>query len=107
MSRLTKQEWQDLRKNFRRSEGLREDYPYECCSCDKPIRTFKQWWQKTSVEYDEWDCYCARCALYQIHLYDDFDMEEYDRIARENSSVSLSMEDLGITVREYDALGNG
>lgn len=89
MSTLSKKQWQELRQNFRRSECDPDEYPIECCSCDKPLRPFKQWWLKTSVEYDEWDCYCSFCALYSIHLYDDFDFEEYERISQETADASI------------------
>jgi hypothetical protein len=35
----------------------------ECNGCEKTVRRNRSWWMKTSHEYDEWDCYCKRCAL--------------------------------------------
>lgn len=51
----------------------------QCESCDKNCG--RGWWQKVSYEYNEWSCSCRDCAYAEIHQYDDFDFDEYMRIA--------------------------
>lgn len=34
----------------------------DCCVCEKTVRRNRGWWVKISYEYDEWDCYCKKCA---------------------------------------------
>lgn len=77
MSKLSRQQWSELRSNFKRADDVRSGMTFTCCSCELPVRSFKQWWQKVSHEYDEWECYCSWCALCNIHLFDDFDDEKF------------------------------
>lgn len=38
----------------------------ECATCDKTVTRNRSWYWRTSYEYDEWDCYCKRCALQKV-----------------------------------------
>lgn len=77
MSRLTQTQWLELNANFNRAEDVRSGMTFTCCNCELPVRPFKQWWKRVSYEYDEWECYCSRCALHNVHLFDDFDDEAF------------------------------
>jgi len=34
----------------------------ECGTCDKTVTRNRSWWRHVNIEYDEWECYCKRCA---------------------------------------------
>lgn len=51
-----------------------------CENCDKSCNGRLGWWLKVSYEYDEWKCLCRSCAYADVHQYDDFDGEEFQRI---------------------------
>ncbi len=57
-----------------------------CESCDKNCG--RGWWRKVSYEYNEWECSCRDCAFIEIHKYDNFNFEEYMRIANRERSGS-------------------
>lgn len=80
MSKLTATQWRELRTNFNRAHDTKNGSTDECDSCGRSIKSFKQWFNRASYEYDEWNLYCPRCALREIHLYDDFDDEAFAAI---------------------------
>lgn len=52
-----------------------------CEDCDKACSGQRGWWQRTSYEYNEWDCKCRACALAYCERYETFDVDEYQQIA--------------------------
>lgn len=65
----------EVKRNFAKGECSGS----QCSVCKKPAR--HGWWERVSVEYDEWECYCSQCAYDRIHQYDDFDADLYQRIS--------------------------
>ena len=71
----------ELEKKFE----LCTDVSDECCHVcgSKPINN-RLWWQEGGYEYpNEGKFMCDICAYQEIHQYDDFDPEEYNRIIEE------------------------
>ncbi|QDV86953.1 hypothetical protein [Planctomycetes bacterium TBK1r] len=72
MSRASDTE--DLRRNGF-IQGNSDSYDATCGTCESTCNGSRGWYRKTSYEYDEWDCYCRKCAIEWIHQWDDFDFD--------------------------------
>ena len=60
-------------------QGQKGTTDVECEGCEKNASGKRGWWQKISYEYDEWKCLCRNCAYDELHQWDNFDSEAYER----------------------------
>ena len=59
--------------------SLGESSGNQCADCD--TNCGRGWWMRVSYEYNEWECWCRKCAYDRLHEYDDFDFDEMMRIS--------------------------